>query len=133
MNQRVRISMEAVLCLAVGAVTGCRQPDGQIPVKEGEQINKTQDISRDLQNVAGKAAGAAGDLHDDLSTMNSTPPPRNLSQDITTALDGALAGKKLPDDEAKKLADTLFVVITARDLNRKQIEQINTELTEELK
>src|SRR5688572_4575362 len=99
MNQCVRLFMAAALCLAVGSVAGCRQPDGQIPSKEGEQINKTQDISRDLQNIAGKTAGAAGDLHDDLGTMNSNPPPRNLSQELTTALDSALAGKKLPDDE----------------------------------
>jgi hypothetical protein len=133
MKRYVRVTGVVGACLIVFGLAGCRQPDGRLPSKVGEQFNKTEDISRDLQNLAGKATGAISDLHEDLGTMGPATPPADLSNQLASALDGALAGRKLSDQDARRLADTLFVVVTARDLSRKQIEQLGTDLGAELK
>jgi hypothetical protein len=116
----------AVVILAIGAA-GCRQADGEIPMPQGEDPNKIQDIARDLQNVAGGAADAATDLRDDLDGFPGMRPPALLRQ-LTAAVVEALQMKSLPDAQAQELARLLFVAVTAEELSPAQIEQLGNDL-----
>jgi hypothetical protein len=99
---------------------------------QGDQPGRIDDISRDLQNVAGKDAQAPAELLDDLTNLDPAPRPANRLKELSQALSDALADKPLPDAEAKHLAEVLFTAIAVRDLSEKQIEQVGTNLREAL-
>jgi hypothetical protein len=117
----------ALLCAF--ACSGCRQPDGTMPTPQGEQANKTDDIRRDLLAVARQEKAAAQDLKTDLDNLTGAQPPGYLIEDLSSGLETALAGAKLPDDSAKKLAHHLFVAICARELSDRQIELLRKDVT----
>lgn len=125
-----RFARTVVIVALLAAAGGCRQSDGTIPRPEGEQANKTSDVGRDLQNVAAQSEGAANDLFDDISNLTSTPPPPALMKEMTSALNTAVAGKQPTPEATQQLAETLFTVITARDLSQKQIEALKVEVTD---
>jgi hypothetical protein len=114
------------------AVAGCRQSDGSVPDPQGEQANKAEDISRDLQGVASAEAGAVNDLRQDLGNLSGAPPPDHLVGELATRLTDALAGTTLTDEAAMQLADKLFVATTARDLSERQRVMLRTEVTSAL-
>ena len=114
------------------AFAGCRQSDGSVPAPQGEQANKAEDLSRDLQGVASAQQGAVDDLRDDLSNLSGAPPPDHLIVELATRLGDALAGTALSDDAAKGIATKLFVATTARDLSERQQALLRTEMTDML-
>jgi hypothetical protein len=114
-----------VLIFAAG---GCRQSDGIIPEPQGEQSNKAEDLSRDLQDVASSEPRALNDLRNDLGNLSSEPPPDHLVSELTKRLSAALAGTTITDEAAKRLADKLFVATTARDLSERQQAMLRSEV-----
>jgi hypothetical protein len=110
-------------------VAGCRQSDGTISEPRGEQINKADDISRDLQGVAAAEQGAAKDLRDDLGNLSGEPPPDHLVGELANRLNQALSGTTLSEAAAKAIAEKLFVASTARDLSERQQAMLRTEVT----
>src|SRR5688572_19010711 len=62
-------------------LVACKQPDGAMPVPTGEQPNKLEDISRDLQNLAARDANAPSELSDDLSSLDALRrPPESINE-----------------------------------------------------
>lgn len=124
----------AMWCAAMGLVVtlagGCRQADGVAPTPEGEQVNKIEDIGRDLQNIANGDAAAPGELLDDLRGLDETSRPEAIVKALAASLGTALQGRALPDESARALAAELFAASTGRDLSRRQINRIGTRITE---
>jgi hypothetical protein len=110
------------------AVIGCRQSDGDVPQPQGEQANKAEDISRDLQAVASANQSAVNDLRDDLGNLTGQTPPAHLVSELSARLSTALAGTTLTDEAAMRLADKLFVATTARDLSERQQVMVRSEV-----
>jgi|SRR5688572_8289978 hypothetical protein len=125
-----RFGRTVVIVASLAAAAGCRQSDGTIPRPQGEQANKTSDVGRDLLNVAAQSEGAETDLFDDISNLTSTPPPPALMKEMTSALNTAIAGKEPTKEATQQLAESLYSVITARDLSQKQIEALKVEITD---
>lgn len=117
-----------IVLLLVGV--GCRQTDGDMPVPDSEQVNKVEDIGRDLQNIANGDQAAPMDLIGDLKALGGTEPPDDEVRALTAALSTALAGRALPDAQAQGLAAELFVASTGRRLSRRQITRIDARLRE---
>ena len=46
------IATVGVLVALVIVISGCRQPDGPMPVPEGEDLNRIEDLANNLQNIA---------------------------------------------------------------------------------
>lgn len=111
------------------AVAGCRQSDGDVPQPQGEQVNKAEDLSRDLQAVASSQQGALNDLRDDLGNLSGQTPPAHLVGELSARLSTALAGTTLSDEAAMRLADKLFVATTARDLSERQQVMVRADVT----
>jgi hypothetical protein len=111
-------------------LTGCRQPDGAIPAPQGEQTNRIDDISRDLQNLANKDANAPAELLDDLTYLEPVPRPPARLKELADSLAAALGGATLPDAEARQVATLVFQLVAARDMSESQIEQTAMELRE---
>ena len=116
--------------LLTGALLGmgCRQPDGTMPVPDGEQPNKIEDISRDLQNVAASDTNAPGELADDLSSVDPLKRPPEQITALSKHLGTALGGRQLSDADAEKMAHLLFVALAGRELSESQIEQVGADL-----
>lgn len=122
--------MAAALCAVL--LTACRQPEGTRPVPQGDQQNRIEDVSRDLMNVARKDPNGPAELLDDLTNLENTPRPPERLQALAKSLSDALGGTDLPDAEAKRLADLLFVARLPGNLNATQIEQVGTDVQETL-
>jgi hypothetical protein len=115
----------AALMLTLAA---CKQPEGAMPVPTGEQPNKLEDISRDLQNLASRDANAPMELSDDLASMDPVRRPAESITELSRRLATALGGATLSDADAKRVANQLFVVLSAQELSGSQIEQLGTDL-----
>jgi hypothetical protein len=130
-------SISRIRGVAAGAalllmLAGCGQPDGTMPTPQGDQPGRIEDISRDLQNVAGKDPQAPAELLDDLTNLDPAPRPAERLKELSQTLSDALADKPLPDAEAKRLAEVLFSAIAVRDLSETQIDEVGTSLREQL-
>jgi hypothetical protein len=122
---RTAMAFSAALLLVT---FGCKQPDGTMPAPTGEQPNKIEDISRDLQNLAAKDGNAPAELADDLSSLDSFQrPPEKITQ-LSKELAGALGGTSLSDADAKRVANLVFVAVSARELSESQIEKVSADL-----
>jgi hypothetical protein len=115
----------AVTCVSAG----CRQPEGTVPQPAGEAANKTDDVSRDLLAVARMDKEAANDLRSDLENLTGDQAPPYLVEELSARIDTAVAGARLPDDAAKKLATHLYVTIAARDLSERQVDSLKEDIT----
>lgn len=124
---RLAAALTVVLALA-----GCRQPDGAVPTPQGDQDNRIEDISRDLQNLTRQDADAPAELLDDLTNLEPVPRPQEQLKALADALAAALAGATLPDAEAGELATLVFQLVAARDMNETQIEQVAADLRAQL-
>jgi transcriptional regulator NrdR family protein len=122
----------AVTITMLGAAA-CRQPDGTMPMPDEEQVDRIEDLSRDLQNVAARNETAPQELAEDLEVIGRMPVPRERVQELVQALQTSLQGKTLSDDAAKKLAESMFLVMSARQLSDRQIETLQTEVTTQVK
>ena len=121
----------AALLLGAGlllTIAGCRQPDGTLPAPQGDQTNRIQDISRDLQNLAAKDANAPSELYDDLTYLEATPRPEPPLRELSQALASALGGTKLSDEDANTIANHLFVAVSGRDLSEAQVQKVGDDL-----
>jgi hypothetical protein len=127
-----RLAGGAVSAVLVMALAGCRQPDGSMPLPAGEQTNRVDDISRDLQNVARSDSSAPAELLDDLTYLESVPRPPERLKELGDALTASLRGGTLPDPEAKRVSTLIYQMVAARDLSESQIAQIGTDLRETL-
>lgn len=131
MRGRMRSTARAAAALMIVlAAAGCRQPDGVVPAPQGDQTNRIEDISRDLQNVANRDANAPAELLDDLTYLEPVPRPPAQLKEFADSLAVALGGAKLPDPEARQMATLVFQLVAARDMSEAQIEQVATDLRE---
>lgn len=122
---RCAFALSATLLVTIAA---CKQPDGTIPTPTGEQPNKIEDISRDLQNLAAKDGNAPVELADDLSSLDPIQRPPDKITQLSKDLAGALAGRPLSDADARRVAELVFVAVSARELSESQIEQVSADL-----
>jgi hypothetical protein len=122
----------AAVAALLMTVAACRQPEGTMPKPQGEQVNRVEDITQDLRNVARKDAQAPGELLDDLTYLDPAPRPPDRLKAVADAVSAAIAGKTLGEPEARKVADLLFASIALRDLSQDQIEQVGVELRDAL-
>ena len=126
-NTRAIAGIASALLLAL-VLGGCRQPDGAMPEPQGEQTNRIDDISRDLQNLANGDASAPAELLDDLTYLESVPRPPGPLKALADSLAVALRGAKLPDTEARQMATLVFQLVAAQDMSESQIAQVSSGL-----
>jgi hypothetical protein len=122
----VRLFLPFALIVALG---GCGQPDGAVPQPATEdEVNKTRNLSRGLLDVASKSRGAVEDLRANLSNLDGLTMPEPLMDKVAQRLEIALAGNKLSEDLARTLATQLFVARTARELSKRQIDDLRGDI-----
>jgi hypothetical protein len=111
------------------ALAGCRQADGPIPMPRGEDQNRIDDLSRNLENIARGDPDGPRDLADDLLTMTSDgEEPQRLVAELAQRTVPLVAGRSLSEDASQALGRQLWMTVAARELSERQIEQLQTEV-----
>ena len=118
----------ATLPVALG---GCRQADGPVPTPSQTHQEELVDVARDLQNVvSGRDPNGPVDLANDLRKYTDERAARPLVDELsarTVKALQALPGRELADQEAQRLAHTLWVSVYAKDLSERQIEALQND------
>jgi hypothetical protein len=113
--------------MLVLALAGCRQADGPVPVAEGDTPNRLQDLSRDLQNVAGGDAAAPRDLADDLRVFVDDAANAPAVNELARRASEVVAGKQLNEQSAQRLAHQLWTAVAAREMSERQVESLQND------
>jgi hypothetical protein len=114
------LSLVAVLFLAAA----CRQQDGPIPQPSGDEPDEVYELSRDILNVAGGDKQAFQELSDDLGSQGPLETGRPGAGALAKSLQTALAGRRVSEDQAKRLAGDLYIVFAADKLSSNQVEAL---------
>ena len=110
------------------SVAACRQPDGPMPTPGQGSSNDLGDLSKDLLNVTGRVKDSPQELTDDLvrfaQEKKVEPPAGELGRRVVDTV----AGSKLTEPDAAKLARTLWVIIRATELSDRQVKSMEGEV-----
>ena len=122
--------MVAIAGLLAGA---CRQADGPMPAPDQNVKEELVDVARDLQNVAASSdPQAPQDLADDLVKYAQRPSARPAVSELSQRAASVIVGVKLTEQDAQRLAHTLWLSVAARELSERQIETLQTDVQSQL-
>lgn len=110
------------------ALGGCRQADGPMPAVNAEIENELHDISRDLQNVAGRDPAAPDDLAHDLGKYPRQTDEMPSVNELSRRTVNVVVGRSLDDQAAQRLAHSLWTTAAARQLSERQVEALQNEV-----
>jgi hypothetical protein len=100
-----------------------------MPTPAGDEPNRIQDLSRDLQNIARGDAQAPGEFKDDLVTLTSEKPDAlGAAQAMADRTAAAVTGASLPTATADQLAQQLWFTFKARTISERQITQLQSDV-----
>jgi hypothetical protein len=121
------MTFAVVFTLSLG-LAGCRQADGPMPAASGEIPNRLQDLSRDLQSVAGGDAQASKDLADDLRVfIEAKPDTVSAVNELARRTSEVVTGKTLNEQSAQRLAHHLWTAVAAREISERQVESLQND------
>lgn len=120
------------LPLAIGAAA-CRQPDGPTPSPARDQQNEIRDIAKDMLNVINSDPDGAGDLSSDISKYGPNPEATEASRELARRLIEVLPSARLDEQTAQRLAHSLWVGLTAKELSARQVEAVKNEVRDVLR
>ncbi len=121
----MRAIAAVVLALAVGA---CSQPDGPVPAPDEAAQNEIGDVSRDIQGVLRKNLDSPKDLIDDLAGFSPLEESEAATRDFGSRLADVLPGRTMSEPDTERLANTLWVALSARELSEKQMESLRDDV-----
>jgi hypothetical protein len=125
MSTFVRIALVLALPFVGG---GCRQADGPAPAPTREQTNEIGDITRNLVNIANKDPQAPEELRTDILKYAVTDEAVQQMDGLAREVSQALAGARLDEQTAQRLANLLWVGLTARELSERQVEALGRDV-----
>jgi hypothetical protein len=126
------LSRVALLLALLMAVAGCRQPDGPMPEATEEALNRTDDISRDLLSVAGGDPQAPMELAEDLSVFTIGEEGVAAAGELAAVVSVAVEGLDLAEERALQIANSLWLVVAARELSEGQMTAVRDGLRSDL-
>jgi hypothetical protein len=127
MRQRQIPWLVVVLFLAL-LVTGCREADGPVPAPNAEQVNRTEDLARDLKNVSANNPTAVQELRDDLEHLAEPEPPEDRVGALVDAMSAAIRNRPLDDATTQRLSELLFVAVSAREFSGAQVDKLEADI-----
>ena len=121
----------AVLCVAVCAAAGCRMADGPMPTPGSEDLNRLDDLRRDLGNIVAGHAEAKQDFLDDLMVFHkpgTKPDAPPAITELARLIGDAAIASQVKEASVPPLLKQVWVAVTARDLSEKQVSSTTTSL-----
>ena len=114
-------------------LSGCRQADSPMPTPDEDVQGELGDVKRDLQDVATRReADAAQALVHDLGKYVVRPAAVPSVEELARRTAASLPGRIVSDEAAERLAYSLWVAATARELSESQIEQLQNDFRSQL-
>ena len=107
----------------------CRDPEGPIPAPTGDEADEVYELSRDILNVAGGDAQAFAELTDDLGSQGPLETGQPRAAALAKSLQGALVGRQMSQEQAKRLADDLYIVLAGDKLTPGQVDAVQTRVS----
>lgn len=100
-----------------------------MPAATGEIPNRLHDISRDLQSIAGGEAQAREDLNEDVTVfVDAKADAHPALEALSKQTADVVAGKKLSDQDAARIAHNLWTSATAKEISQKQVEALQNDM-----
>jgi hypothetical protein len=121
----------AVLCVTVSLAAGCRMADGPMPMPNGEDQNRLDDLRRDVGNFVAGHPEAKQDFTDDLmvfvkpGTKPEAPPA--IKQLAGLIADAAVAAQ-LKEAALPPLLKQVWTAVAARELSEKQVTALQADV-----
>jgi hypothetical protein len=120
------------LCVAVAlSAAGCRMADGPLPMPNAEDLNRLEDLRRDLGNVVGGHAQARQDFLDDLmvlATPGTKPQAAAAIAELARLLSDAATAAQWKEASLPPLLRQVWTALVARELSERQIATLQADV-----
>ena len=121
----------AAVCVAVAlAAAGCRMADGPMPEPSPEDLNRLDDLRRDIGNVVAGHAEARKDFTDDLMVFvkpGSRPELTTAVTELARLVGDAAVAAQLKEASLPPFLRQVWTAVVARELSEKQIATLQSE------
>jgi hypothetical protein len=113
-----------LVLMTLALVTACRKEDGPVPAPSGDEPDEVYELSRDILNVAGGDPQALQELTDDLGTQGPLETGQPRAAALAKNIQAAVVGRRISEEQAKRLADDMFVVFAGDQLSPGQVNAL---------
>src|SRR6188474_3270675 len=114
----------AVLSVVACVAAGCRMADGPMPMPGSEDLNRLDDLRRDVGNVVAGHAEAKQDFADDLMVFvkaGTKPEASAAITELARLVADAAAAAQLKEAALPPLLKQVWMAVAARQLSEKQV------------
>jgi hypothetical protein len=122
----------AAVCVALAVATaGCRMADGPLPTPGNEDLNRLDDLRRDLGNVVAGHPDAKKDFADDLMVFvkaDARPEAPVAVNELARLISDAAVAAQLKETAVSPLLRQVWTALVARELSEKQIATLQTDV-----
>jgi hypothetical protein len=113
------------------SAAGCRMADGPLPTPNSEDLNRLDDLRRDMGNVVGGHAEAKQDFLDDLMVFvkpGTKPQAPPAITELARLVTDAAVASQLKEASMPPLLRQVWTAVVARDLSERQIATLQTDV-----
>ena len=121
----------AVLSVVACVAAGCRMADGPMPMPGSEDLNRLDDLRRDVGNVVAGHAEAKQDFADDLLVFvkSGTKPEASAAiNELARLVADAAAAAQLKEAALPPLLKQVWTAVVARELSEKQVTALQADV-----
>ena len=121
----------AVLCVTVSLAAGCRMADGPMPMPGSEDLNRLDDLRRDVGNVVAGHAEAKQDFADDLMVFvkpGTKPEAPAAINELARLIADAAAASQIKEASLSPFLQKVWTAVAARELSEKQVTALQADV-----
>jgi hypothetical protein len=121
----------AVLSLVACVAAGCRMADGPMPMPGSEDLNRLDDLRRDVGNVVAGHAEAKQDFADDLMVFvkaGTKPEASAAITELAGLVADAAATAQLKEASLPPFLQQVWTAVAARELSEKQVTALQADV-----
>ena len=121
----------AVLSVVACVAAGCRMADGPMPMPGNEDLNRLDDLRRDVGNVVAGHAEAKQDFADDLMVFvnaGAKPEASAAINELARLVADAAAAAQLKEASLPPLLKQVWTAVVARELSEKQVTALQADV-----
>jgi hypothetical protein len=113
------------------AAAGCRMADGPLPTPSSEDLNRLDDLRRDLGNVVGGHQEARQDFLDDLMVFvkpGTKPDAAGAISELARLVSEAAIAAQVKEAAVPPFLKQVWVAVVARELSEKQVTTLQADV-----
>jgi hypothetical protein len=113
------------------SAAGCRMADGPLPMPDAEDLNRLDDLRRDIGNVVGGNAEARQDFLDDLMVFvkpGSKPQAPAAIAELAKLITDAAVASQFKEASLPPLLRQVWTAMVARELSERQLATLQADV-----